>query len=114
MSIQLRLECDSAADAESLHRWLRREPMIREEGDVAWADSPDPAELGTLIDVLTLVLSSGFSVAQLALSLTEWRLSRPRPPDLTIVYEKPDGSIVRIEVGNAETLEHELRGLVQG
>ena len=29
MPVRLRLECDSTADAESLHRWLRREQAVR-------------------------------------------------------------------------------------
>jgi membrane-associated two-gene conflict system component 1 (EACC1) len=111
MAVQLQLTCDSEADAESLFRWLRDEPGARADGRLARAENDDPEELGPLIDVLTLVIGSGFSAAQLVLAVKQWRESRPRPPELVVTHVHPDGSTTRIEASTPEALETALREL---
>jgi hypothetical protein len=111
MAVQLQLTCDSEADAESLFRWLRDEPGARSDGRLARAESGDPEEMGTLIDVLTLVIGTGFSAAQLVLAVKQWRESRPRPPELVVTHVHPDGGTTRIEASTPEALETALREL---
>lgn len=110
MAVLLQLRSD---DAESLYRWLGDEPGARSDGRLAFAPSDDPEAMGTLIDVLTLVIGSGFSAAQLALAITQWRQSRPRPPELVITHQHPDGGTTRIEASTPEALETALRELEQ-
>lgn len=113
MAVQLQLTCDSEADAESLFRWLRDEPGARSDGRLARAESDDSEEMGTLIDVLTLVIGTGFSAAQLVLAVKQWRESRPRPPELVVTHVHPDGGRTRIEASTPEALETALRELEQ-
>ena len=77
MPVRLRLECDSTADAESLHRWLRREQAVRVDGELTRGGDDDPELMGTLLDVLTLVIGSGLSAGQLAVDPD--RLLLPQP-----------------------------------
>jgi Effector Associated Constant Component 1 len=97
--VRLRLECGTSADAESLHRWLRREQAVRVDGELARAESDDAATMGTLLDVLTLVIGSGLSAGQLALAIASWRDSRRTPPIVTITHTAADGAVTRIEAG---------------
>ena len=113
MAVQLHLRCASEDDGESLFRWLAREPGARSEGHLSRAPSADTTEMGTLIDVLTLVIGTGFSAAQLALAITQWRESRPRPPELVITHVGPDGGTTKIEASTPEALETALRELEQ-
>jgi hypothetical protein len=113
MAVQLQLTCSSAADGESLFRWLAEEPGARADGGLARAASRDPADMGTLVDVLTLIIGSGFSAAQLVLAITQWRESRPRPPELVITHVHPDGGTTKIEASTPEALETALRELEQ-
>lgn len=113
MATELRLACDSTADGESLYRWLQREPAVRADGRLARATSPDPDEMGTLLDVITLVLGSGLSAGQLALAIAAWRTSRPRPPALTITRVGADGETIRVEVSDPDAIETALRRLEQ-
>jgi hypothetical protein len=112
--VRLRLECDSTAEAESLHRWLRREQGVRVDGELARAPSTDPEAMGTLLDVLTLVIGSGLSAGQLALAVASWRESRrPAAPRVMITHTAADGAVTRIEVADHATLTTALTELEQ-
>ena len=104
MPVELRLECPSPEEAESLHRWLRQEQAVRVDGRLARARSDDPQTMGTLLDVLTLVIGSGLSAGQLALAVASWRDSRRPSPKVTIVHTAADGSTTRIEAEDHRTL----------
>jgi membrane-associated two-gene conflict system component 1 (EACC1) len=111
--VRLRLECDSTADAESLHRWLRREQAIRVDGELARAASDDPETMGTLLDVLTLVIGSGLSAGQLALAVAGWRHAHPPAPQVAIIHTAADGAVTRIEAADHEALTAALTELEQ-
>jgi hypothetical protein len=99
--VRLRLECDSTADAESLHRWLRQEQAIRVDGGLARAASDDPETMGTLLDVLTLV------------AVASWRDARRPAPTVTITHTAADGAVTRIEAAGHEALTAALTELEQ-
>ena len=111
MPVRLRLECDSTTDAESLHRWLRREQAVRVEGELARGTEPDPEAMGTLLDVLTLIIGSGLSAGQLALAVASWRDARRPAPKVTITHTAADGATTRIEVGGRAELAAALTEL---
>ena len=113
MPVRLRLECGSTADAESLHRWLRREQTVRVDGALARGDGDDPEAMGTLLDVLTLIIGSGLSAGQLALAVTSWRESRRPAPRVTITYTAADGAVTRIEAADHDVLTAALTELEQ-
>jgi hypothetical protein len=111
--VRLRLECDSTADAESLHRWLRREQAVRVDGELARADTGDPAAMGTLLDVLTLIIGSGLSAGQLALAVASWRDTRRPAPRVVITHTAADGAVTRIEAADHAVLTAALTELEQ-
>jgi hypothetical protein len=111
--VRLRLECDSTADAESLHRWLRREQAVRVDGELAPGSAGDPEHMGTLLDVLTLVIGSGLSAGQLALAVASWRDSRRPAPTVTITHTAADGTVTRIDVADHTSLAVALTELEQ-
>ncbi len=113
MPVRLRLECDSTADIESLHRWLRREQAVRVDGELARDASDDPEAMGTLLDVLTLIIGSGLSAAQLALAVASWREARRPAPRVTITHTAADGAVTRIEVSDHGALATALTELEQ-
>jgi hypothetical protein len=113
MRVLLRVGGGSSDDVESLHRWLRGENAVAAHGSLSWAHDDDPTQMGTLVDVLTLILGSGLSASQLAVSLMEWRRSRPGNPAVTITCTSPDGATVRIDAATPETLVAAVRALEQ-
>ncbi|MFI7540904.1 hypothetical protein [Actinoplanes sp. NPDC049599] len=113
MPVRLRLECDSTADAESLHRWLRREQAVRVDGELTRLPGGDPEQMGTLLDVLTLVIGSGLSAGQLALAVAGWRAARRPAPRVTITHTGADGAVTRIEVADHAALATALTELEQ-
>ena len=113
MPVRLRLECDSTAEAESLHRWLRREQAVRVDGGLALGGGDDPELMGTLLDVLTLIIGSGLSAGQLALAVASWRETRRPAPTVTITHTAADGAVTRIEAADHEVLTAALIDLEQ-
>ena len=111
MAVELRLECESTEDIESLHRWLRREQAIRVDGGLARALDEDAEAMGALLDVLTLVIGSGLSAGQLALAVASWRDSRQPSPKVTITHTAADGATTRIEAADHAALAAALTEL---
>jgi hypothetical protein len=111
--VRLRLECDSTVDAESLHRWLRREQAVRVDGELARVAGDDPEAMGTLLDVLTLIIGSGLSAGQLALAVASWRAAQRPKGKVTITHTAADGAVTRIEVGDQASLAVALTELEQ-
>ena len=113
MPVRLRLECASTADAESLHRWLRREEAVRVDGRLARGGGDDPEHMGPLLDVLTLVIGSGLSAGQLALAVATWRDAHRSGPRVTITHTAADGAVTTIEAADQAGLAAALTQLEQ-
>jgi len=102
---------DKPADVEALHRFLRDERAVSAYGDLAWGRSDKPDQMGIVIDVLTLVLGSGLSAAQLVFAIAQWWASRPVPPAVTISRGDRSGTTVRIEAATPHLLAEAVREL---
>nr|BFE68011.1 hypothetical protein GCM10020092_013120 [Actinoplanes digitatis] len=113
MPVRLRVECESTEDAESLYRWLRREQAVRVDGELTRAPLADPESMGTVLDVLTLIIGTGLSAGQLALAVASWRDSRQPVPAVTITHTAADGAVTRIEAGGHTDLAAALTELQQ-
>lgn len=111
MPVELRLQCASGEDAESLHRWLREEQTIRVDGHLARAHSTNPEMMGAVLGVLTLIIGSGLTAGQLALAIASWRDSRKPSPRVMIVHTATDGSTTVIEAEDPGTLTAALQQL---
>jgi hypothetical protein len=102
-------------ELRSLSRWLEADSAVRRHLQVVPGTSQPaaPGQQGDLLDLITLLVSSGFSAASLALSISSWRDSRPKPPVVIVVQaageqaEIPDGA-------SSEEAEAAVRRLLDG
>lgn len=78
-------------EPRSLAQWLSADPHVRRYAQVGLgsAEPATPGHQGDAIDILSPILSSGFSAVSVAVSVKAWRATRPEPP--TLVVERPDG-----------------------
>ncbi len=109
------VRCVSEAAEEelcSLSAWLVADRATRRvvRSELGSALSPAPGSQGNGIDILSLVLSSGFSAGSLAVAVATWRATRPQPP--TLVIERPDGTKVEITGHSPEEAERLMRRLL--
>ncbi|MFC9602340.1 hypothetical protein ACFTTN_02575 [Streptomyces niveus] len=95
----------------SLHTWLLAEPAARRHARpvLDTAGSPQAGAQGDMIDLVSLVVNSGFSAASFALSLAAWRATRPGQPVVTV--ERPDGARITIADSSPEETRRLLESL---
>ncbi|MCM2387555.1 effector-associated constant component EACC1 [Streptomyces albipurpureus] len=110
------ISCSHGAAEEelrSLYAWLLAVPPARRHAGLALGAS-QPPELhhqGELVDILSLVLGSGFSAGSFSLALATWRATRPQEPVIRV--ERPDGvgiTLTNVTPGEAERLVRLLGG----
>ncbi|MFE5302083.1 hypothetical protein [Streptomyces sp. NPDC056632] len=97
---------DSAEnELRSLADWLETDRAVARflRAELASDATRLPGQQGDFIDILSLALSSGFSVASLATAIASWRATRVQPPSLVI--ERSNGT--RVEVRGSTTAEVE-------
>lgn len=104
MRVQLRVTGDDPDTVRSLREWLLAERDVRQHADLTWGTTDSPEHMGVSIDVVTVLLSSGFSAAQLAFAIVQWRASRHPAPVVTITREMGDGTTVKVETSDPEAL----------
>jgi Effector Associated Constant Component 1 len=88
VQVRVRLADSSVDTSRSLRTWLRDEPWVRGFGQPRIADDTGAGEMGTGLEVLSLVLGSGLSAAQLILSIIMWRSTQNRP--IRVIIERDD------------------------
>lgn len=99
--MELTLRLGAGAPEPDELRSLR--DSLADDPEVGGAAEAPPAEAqicltgpsaGTVIDVISLVVGSGFSAASLGLAVANWRAGRTRPPSVTIT--RPDGTSITL------------------
>ncbi|MFF1416107.1 hypothetical protein [Streptomyces sp. NPDC058280] len=107
-------EDTAEGELRSLHAWLLAEPAARRHARpvLDTARSPRAGAQGDTIDLISLVVSSGFSAASLALSMAAWRATRPGQPVVTV--ERPDGVRITISDSSPEEMRRLLESLTDG
>jgi hypothetical protein len=100
--VRVRVVDGSLDDIRSLHTWLRDEPAVRTFGNPTTSSTQPPGEMGTGLEVLALVLGTGLSAAQLALSIIMWRATRDKP--VRVVIERDD-RLVPVDTTSPEQAE---------
>jgi hypothetical protein len=89
--VRVRVADGSADESRSLATWLRDEPQVRAFGQPETAGNGGTdggtGEMGTGMEVLTLLLGTGLSAAQLVLSIIMWRATRDEPVRVVIVRD---------------------------
>ncbi|QKZ21055.1 hypothetical protein HUT05_29135 [Streptomyces chartreusis] len=90
------------AELRSLHMWLMADPAARRHARPALAASQAlaPGTQGGTLDLVSLVVSSGFSAASLAMSVLSWRATRPQRPSVTV--NRPGGLTITISASSAD------------
>jgi len=91
VQVRVRLADSSVDTSRSLRTWLRDEPCVRGFGQPCVPDDVAAGEMGTGLEVVTLVLGSGLSAAQLILSIIMWRATQNRP--IRVVIERDDRQV---------------------
>ncbi len=100
MNVEISVCDDPGDELLALRRWLIEEPAVRRSGGITHADRPsEPGAMGSL-DVISLVVGSGLTVAQILASIVAWRATRPRR---YLVRVEKDGRAV--EVGTDDLAE---------
>ncbi|MFI6514963.1 hypothetical protein ACIBF1_05300 [Spirillospora sp. NPDC050679] len=86
MAIHIRLNGPAADDdLHSLYDWFHTDPAVRQNARMSLQSAPPaPGEMGTTLDVIQLLVSSGFSAASLVVSIRAWLDTRSSQPDVTI------------------------------
>lgn len=100
-------------ELRSLQAWLETDRTVRRHVRATLATDRVrvPGQQGDVIDLLSLVLGSGFSAASLAATVVSWRATRPQLP--TLVVERPDGTRVEFHGRAPEEAEALLRRLLE-
>ena len=99
VEVSLRVEDAPADDLRSLYGWLAGEDDLRGQVHLAQAP-PQSGMLGTLPDVLQVVLANGGAGAVLAGAVVAW--VRNRTTNITVKLTRKDGTTAEV---NAERLQ---------
>jgi membrane-associated two-gene conflict system component 1 (EACC1) len=94
---------DAVAGLASLIEWLRCEPELRGRIRIV-RRSPEPGDMGALVEVLAVAVGGGGILTVLANSLSVW-LRQPRRLTVRISLTKPDGTEVEVTGENLRTAE---------
>ncbi|UUU18960.1 effector-associated constant component EACC1 [Streptomyces sp. DSM 40750] len=106
MKVTVSVSLEDADSAErqlrSLNEWLLADTACRRHARPALGPGAVavPGAQGGLVEVLNLVLGTGFNAASLALAIASWRRSRPQRT--TLVVERADGTRVTLTGGTDE------------
>ncbi len=101
---------DSDEDAlRSFARWLGEEPEVRHHAVITWSAAvPGAGDMGGALEVVQLVLDSGFQLANLALAYAAWRSTRSDAPAVTV---SRGGVSITLGSGDAEVVARLVREL---
>ncbi|MGW3014370.1 effector-associated constant component EACC1 [Streptomyces sp. NPDC001219] len=111
MQITIRCEgADTAGElAQSLYQWLLDEPDARRHAEVRLVGAePVEGELGFVLDLVQLVVSSGFSAGSLGYTVAQWK--KMNAPQLSVTFER-NGRTVTVSGTDAEVIERAVQQL---
>lgn len=116
MRVDLSVRCLDRSERElrALHDWLLLDAAARRwaRPSLHASRSAPPGAQGDVVDLLSLVIGSGFNAASLALSVMAWRGTRPQPP--TITFQRPDGQSVTISGSSPDEARRIIELLADG
>lgn len=114
MKIDIRMSGTGAEqELRSLYQWLLAEPQARQHADVRSVEPEQAAgEMGGgIFDIIQLTITSGFSLADLALNYATWRGTRQSPVVVTMESGKHK---ITLSADDPETLQDLIRSLEAG
>ncbi|MGE7389020.1 effector-associated constant component EACC1 [Streptomyces sp. NPDC004126] len=100
----------SGDELASFAQWLRDEPDIHRHARIEWAAAtPADGEMGGALDVVKLIVESGFQLANLGLAYAAWRATRPAAtPQITV---ERDGVSITMTEHDPEAVARLVRAL---
>ncbi len=86
-----------------LAQWVRQDSAIRTGATIELKSAPTvDGEMGSGLELISLITQTGFSAANLLLAVSSWRRSRPSAPVVTI---ERGGTRVILESGDSADVE---------
>lgn len=115
--IEIGISGGDAEDAEqelrSLLEWLRDDTDVRRHATITVeANAGRSGSMGVALEVIKLVLESGFSLGNLALAYAGWRATR-KPRDVFEMIVRKGTTEVTIRTADVQEAEKQLRALVR-
>lgn len=104
-----------AAERElrSLRDWLRDDDDVRRNAVISLeTGEPETGAMGAALEVIKLVLDSGFSLGNLALAYAGWRATRQARDGFELVVRNGN-TTVTISAPDAQEAEKQLRALIR-
>lgn len=90
---------DNQEPLQSVYEWLTDDPDIRSTASIKLVDSrPQPGSMAGEIELISLLVSSGFNMASLAVAIASWRSTRSAPPPMRI-----EGPGMRVIVNDSDS-----------
>ena len=87
---------------QSMYEWFIYDDEIRTGARIKLVNSrPEPGSMTGGIELISLLVSSGFNIASLAVAIASWRSSRTPSP---IVHVEVLGNIATIDESDHETV----------
>lgn len=108
------IDADAAEqELRSLRDWLRDDDDVRRNAVVTLeSGEPQDGAMGAALDVIKLVLDSGFSLGNLALAYAGWRATRRKHDGFELVVRNGN-TTVTISAPDAQEAEKQLRALIR-
>ncbi|GHG75162.1 hypothetical protein GCM10010513_49630 [Streptomyces glebosus] len=113
LPVQITIRCEGADAAgelaASLHQWLLDEPDARRHAEVQLVGAaPVEGELGFVLDLVQLIVGSGFSAGSLGYTVAQWK--KMNAPQLAMSFER-NGRTVTVSGTDAEEIARVIRQL---
>lgn len=104
---------DAEQELRSLRDWLRDDDDIRRKAIITLEPGePETGAMGAALEVIKLVLDSGFSLGNLAIAYAGWRAARKTPDGFELIVRNGSTRIT-ISAADAQEAEQQLRALVR-
>jgi Effector Associated Constant Component 1 len=108
--INIRMTGDGAdEELRSLQSWLQEDDDVRRYSLISLSMKPPKAgEMGGALEAIKVIADEGFQVANLALALSAWRVTRRKRPAITIEHDNEVVSIKEGDLRDAKEIADEL------
>jgi hypothetical protein len=126
LNVLVKVDSTSPDDVRSLRAWLEEIPAVRHHARMHVAADRDhdatttssstvtattSARMGVDPDVLSLAVTGGLTLLNLAVAIVQWRTTRPRSPVVSITLINNPGKVLRIDTSDQAALERAVREL---
>src|ERR1700757_2863304 len=99
MEIKIRVLSDEDQEPlQSIYEWLKDDTDVRISADIRMIESrPQPGSQSGEIELITLIVSSGFNMAQLGIAIATWRSSLKKQPAIRVEVEGTHSTVTKTD-----------------